>query len=72
MFLQEWGAMAAEFGWAPGDIFGRDGLAFWLETEIVTALGPEHAVTETGRVFARARARIYFRADASRSFAVDR
>ena len=33
--------------------FDRDGLAFWLETEIVTALGPEHAVTERDRVFDR-------------------
>ena len=45
--------MAAEFGWTLGDIFDRDGLAFWLETEIVTALGPEYAVTESGRAYDR-------------------
>jgi hypothetical protein len=27
------------------------GLAYWLGVDIVTALGPEHAVTEGGRVF---------------------
>jgi hypothetical protein len=41
MFLQEWGTMAPELGWTPEDIFSHDsGLAYWLETEIVTALGP--------------------------------
>jgi hypothetical protein len=53
MFLQEWGNMAAEFGWQPDDIFSRGGLAFWLETEIVKALGPEHSITERDRVFDR-------------------
>jgi hypothetical protein len=58
MFLREWGALASEFGWTAEDIFMRpcgnkSGLAYWLETEIVTALGPEHAVTERDRVFDR-------------------
>jgi hypothetical protein len=53
MFVREWGELAAEFGWQLDDIFGSGGLAFWLETEIVTALGPEHAITERGRAFDR-------------------
>jgi hypothetical protein len=62
MFLNEWGAMAAEYGWNADDIFampsrGKSGLAYWIETELVTALGPEHAVTETNRVYDQ-RARI--------------
>jgi hypothetical protein len=31
----------------------RAGLAYWLEAEIVTALGSEHAVTEINRVYDR-------------------
>jgi hypothetical protein len=50
MFLNEWESLAAEFGWTSRDIFNRDGLAYWLETELVT-LGPEHAVTERDRVY---------------------
>jgi hypothetical protein len=53
MFVPEWGELAIEFSWQPDDIFDSDGLAFWLGTEIVTALGPEHAVTERDRVFDR-------------------
>jgi hypothetical protein len=53
MFLTEWEAMAAEFSWPVADIFDPRGLAWWLQTEIVTALGPEHAVTEAGRVYDR-------------------
>jgi hypothetical protein len=53
MFINEWGAMAAGFGWAPDDIFGRSGLAYWLGVEIVRAVGPAHAVTESGRIFDR-------------------
>jgi hypothetical protein len=58
MFLNEWESLAIEFQWATGDIFdlpqaNRSGLAYWLGTDIVTALGPEHAVTETNRVFDR-------------------
>ncbi|HEV7910733.1 MAG TPA: hypothetical protein VGP28_06540 [Methylocella sp.] len=58
MFLNEWQSVAIEFEWTTEDIFGpprgtSSGLAYWLGTEIVTALGPEHAVTETNRVFDR-------------------
>jgi hypothetical protein len=49
MFLSEWSGLAAEFEWTAGDIFDppdadRSGLAYWLGTDIVTALGPEWAV----------------------------
>jgi hypothetical protein len=54
MFLNECGSLAIAFEWSAGDTFDHPrGLAYWLGTEIVTALGPGHAVTETGRVFDR-------------------
>jgi hypothetical protein len=61
MFLVQWSSKAVEFGWTTGDLFDypRDGingggLVWWLGTEIVTALGPQHAVTEQkNRVFDR-------------------
>jgi hypothetical protein len=53
MFLGEWETMAAEFSWSADDIFAPDGLARWLGVEVVTALGPEHAVTETRRIYDR-------------------
>jgi hypothetical protein len=53
MFLGEWGAMTAEFGWSVDDIFAPNGLARWLGVELVTALGPDHAVTETRRIYDR-------------------
>jgi hypothetical protein len=52
VFLDEW-EMGAEFGWSVDDIFARDGLAWWLGIETVTALGEYHAVTETNRVYER-------------------
>jgi hypothetical protein len=47
-FLDQWGSLAVEFGWSPGDLFdvprdGAMGLAWWLKGRAVTALGPEHA-----------------------------
>jgi hypothetical protein len=47
-FLDQWGSMAAEFQWSPGDLFdvprdGRSGLAWWLQGKTVNAFGPEHA-----------------------------
>jgi hypothetical protein len=58
MFLSKWSSLAIEFEWMAADIFdppcsNRSGLAYWLGTDIVTALGPEHVVTETNRVFDR-------------------
>lgn len=53
MFLIQWGELATEFGWPVDYIFGPHGLAWWLGVEIVTALGPEHAVTEVTRVYDR-------------------
>ncbi len=58
-FLDQWGSPAVEFQWTPGDLFdvpGDDkqgGLIWFLEGEIVRALGPEHAVTTYDRVFDR-------------------
>jgi hypothetical protein len=54
MFLNEWGELAAEFGWSVDDIFDlRGGLAWWLGVEVVRAIGPKHAITEASRVFDR-------------------
>jgi hypothetical protein len=53
MFLDKWGELAAEFSWSVDDIFVREGLAWWLGVETVTALGPGHAVTETRRIYDR-------------------
>lgn len=59
LFLDQFGGYAAEFGWTSADLFGvptqgrRGGLIWWLEGEAVRALGPEHAVTRTGRIFDR-------------------
>jgi hypothetical protein len=52
-FLDEWGALAFEFGWWPNDIFGASGLAFICAGERVRALGPNHAVSVSGRTFIR-------------------
>ncbi|MGB8901818.1 MAG: hypothetical protein WCC90_22390 [Methylocella sp.] len=58
-FLDQWGSRAVEFGWTPGDLFDvpcdgvQGGLAWFLEGEDVRSLGPEHAVTRSGRVFDR-------------------
>jgi hypothetical protein len=62
LFLRDWGQLAVEFGWTPDDIFAsiggaRRGLAWWLAadgTDVIRALGPEHAVTEDGsRIYDR-------------------
>jgi hypothetical protein len=59
LFLDRWGRLAFEFQWLPGDLFDmpRDGspggLVWSLNGEPVRALGPEHAVSESGRVFDR-------------------
>jgi hypothetical protein len=54
-FLDEWAALALEFGWQPDDIFGRDGLAWFCAGERVRALGPDNAIAASGRIFARQR-----------------
>lgn len=58
MFLGEWSGPVIEFEWTAEDMFAPpringSGLAYWLGCEIVTALGPVHAVTEGNRVFDR-------------------
>ena len=55
-FLDQWGSLAVEFGWTPGDLFdvprdgGLGGLVWFLQGETVRALGPEHAVTQGERI----------------------
>jgi hypothetical protein len=64
LFLDRWGSLAHEFQWLPTDLFDvpRDGssggLVWSLNGEAVRALGPEHAITETGRVFDRGTLRL--------------
>lgn len=52
-FLDEWGALASAFGWQASDVFGSGGLAWFCAGERVRALGPDNAVTSSGRIFAR-------------------
>jgi hypothetical protein len=52
-FLDEWAGLALDFGWRPSNIFGQDGLAWFCCSERVRALGPDNAITASGRVFAR-------------------
>jgi hypothetical protein len=54
-FLDEWAALAFEFGWRSSDIFGADGLAWFCTGERVRALGPDNAITLSGRIFTRRR-----------------
>jgi hypothetical protein len=52
-FLDEWAGLALDFGWRPLDIFGPRGLAWFCAGERVRALGPDNAITVSGRIFAR-------------------
>ena len=52
-FLDEWAALALDFGWRPSDIFGPSGLGWFCAGELVQALGPDNAITASGRIFAR-------------------
>jgi hypothetical protein len=52
-FLDAWAGLALDFGWRPPDIFGPDGLAWFCAGERVRALGPDNAITASGRVFSR-------------------
>lgn len=47
------GHAAAFFGWQSEDIFGREGLAFWLAGELTRGPGVNFIETESGRKFAR-------------------
>ena len=59
LFMDKWGSLAVELKWTPGDLFDlprdgrRGGLLWFLEGEKVRALGPEHALTESAKVFDR-------------------
>ncbi|MEJ0096519.1 MAG: hypothetical protein WDN46_24840 [Methylocella sp.] len=56
-FLAEWTSLALRFQWAPDDLFDLPrgdktcGLIWFLNGEDVRALGPEHGVTISGRIF---------------------
>jgi hypothetical protein len=57
-FFDEWGRLAAELHWTPGQLFdvpdGRGkpgGLIWFIRTERVVALGPNYGRTAAGRVF---------------------
>ena len=52
-FLDEWAGLALDFGWQPSDIFGRTGIAWFCNGEQVRAVGPDNAVTKSGRIFTR-------------------
>ena len=52
-FLDEWASLTLDFGWRPLDIFGPGGLAWFCAGERVRALGPDNAITASGRIFAR-------------------
>ena len=52
-FLDEWASLALDFGWRPPDIFGPGGLAWFCAGERVRALGPDNAISASGRIFAR-------------------
>jgi hypothetical protein len=59
LFLDQWGSLANEFQWTPGDLFDvphdakPGGLIWFLQGEPVRALGHPHAITESGRSFVR-------------------
>lgn len=52
-FLDEWAEVALNFGWRSDDIFGWPGLAWFCAGERVRALGPDNAITKSGRIFTR-------------------
>jgi hypothetical protein len=52
-FLDDWALLALDFGWQPLDIFGPDGIAWFCAGERVRALGPDNAITGSGRIFTR-------------------
>jgi hypothetical protein len=52
-FLDAWARLALDFGWQPPDIFGSRGLAWFCAGEWIRAVGPNNAVTESGRIFTR-------------------
>lgn len=51
--LDEWAVLAFDFGWRASDIFDLHGLAWFCAGERIRALGPDNAVTASGRIFTR-------------------
>jgi hypothetical protein len=52
-FLDAWAELALSFGWRPLDIFGPFGVAWFCAGERIQALGPDSAITASGRLIAR-------------------
>ena len=58
-FMRQWQTEAIVMGWPQEGLFSAPkatepgGLVYWLHGEEIRALGPEHAVTQSGRVFDR-------------------
>ena len=50
-FLDAWAELALDFGWRPSDIFGPCSLAWFCAGERVRAIGPDNAITRSGRIF---------------------
>lgn len=53
LLLDQWGDCLAQYDWAAVSIFGPDGLAWFIAGERVRAVGPDHAITASDRVFDR-------------------
>jgi hypothetical protein len=53
ILLDLWGATLASFDWPAEAIFGADGLVWAIDGEPVRAIGPDHAIMASGRVFDR-------------------
>jgi hypothetical protein len=53
LFLDQWGSLAVEYGWTPGDLFDvPGGVVWWLRCRTVNAISPECVVLGNGdRVF---------------------
>ena len=58
-FLEDWGDLAREFRWTGAELFAspgdgeHGGLVWFFAGERVRAFGPEHAISESERIFDR-------------------
>lgn len=55
LLLDHWGDRLAEYEWPAAAIFGPEGLAWFVQGDGIRAVGPEHAITATDRVYDRLR-----------------
>lgn len=53
LLLDHWGERLAEYDWPSASIFGLGGLAWHIQGEVVSAVGPEHAIIAGDRIFDR-------------------